>query len=160
MTLEISLFLLGFLPSIACAQYPDPKLTPGVADKTITWNELCLHSTKERRLVTKQTKLKVCARYKVQCDPTKYEVDHFIPICSAGKNDLANLWPQPYEPRPGAHEKDQTETWLCSQICQKKVSIERAQELLRNDWVSAYQLMKKEKATREPIRQRHYRSKG
>jgi len=42
-------------------------------------------------------------------------------------NDIANEWPQYYEPRPGAHEKDEIENWLHGQVCDGKMSLAEAQ---------------------------------
>src|SRR6266568_858009 len=88
------------LSSIAFGQaIPDPK-------------EVCSHSTKEYRHTSVKLKLEVYAEYhraqKVDSGGRLIccEVDHLIPLELGGADTKANLWPQPYEPRPGAHEKD------------------------------------------------------
>jgi hypothetical protein len=59
------------------------------------------------------------------------EVDDLISLELGGSNDIKNLWPQPYYPRPGAHEKDVLENWLHKQVCARNISIGRAQRRLR-----------------------------
>jgi hypothetical protein len=69
-------------------------------------------------------------------------VDHLISLELGGSNDIKNLWPQPYYPRPGAHEKDVLENWLHRQVCVGNITIERAQQAIAQDWYTAYQHMK------------------
>jgi hypothetical protein len=69
------------------------------------------------------------------------EVDHLVSLELGGSNDIKNLWPQPYYPRPGAHEKDVLENWLHKQVCAGTISIERAQQAIAQDWYTAYQHM-------------------
>jgi hypothetical protein len=48
------------------------------------------------------------------------EVDHLISLELGGSNDIKNLWPEPYLPRPGARQKDVLENWLHKQVCSGK----------------------------------------
>lgn len=137
----IMLLLLNF----AHAQYPDKALTPGVIDCTLTTRYLCSHSTKERRNVTTAMKKAVCESYGGNCSPGGQEIDHFVPLTLGGKNDVKNLWPEPYTPTPGAHEKDALEMYLHLAVCSSRTSLYDAQEAIRNDWVKAWKLMKAKK---------------
>ena len=47
----------------------------------------------------------------------QYEIDHLISLQLGGSNDIANLWPEIADPRPGFHEKDTVENYLHSQVC-------------------------------------------
>ena len=49
----------------------------------------------------------------VERTPGEYEVDHSLVLEDGGSNDIANLWPEAAEPRPGFHKKDQVET-ICT----------------------------------------------
>ncbi len=62
----------------------------------------------------------------------EYEVDHLTPLEVGGSNDLANLWPEGAEPRPGFHEKDQVENYLHDQVCAGTVSLLEAQRAIRD----------------------------
>jgi hypothetical protein len=66
------------------------------------------------------------------------EVDHLISLEIGGSNDIKNLWPEPYYPRPGAREKDKLENWLRKQVCSGTMSLEQAQQIISRDWYAGY----------------------
>jgi len=70
------------------------------------------------------------------------EIDHLISLELGGDNGLANEWPQPYEPRPGAHEKDAVENYLHKQVCSGKMELTDAQSQIARDWYAVYLKMK------------------
>lgn len=78
------------------------------------------------------------------------EIDHLISLELGGDNGITNEWPQPYEPRPGAHEKDQVENWLHKQVCSGKISLAQAQAEIATDWYSVYLAMEKSNASDSP----------
>jgi hypothetical protein len=71
------------------------------------------------------------------------EVDHLISLELGGSNDISNLWPQPYTPAPGAHEKDWLENKLHALVCANTMKIEDAQKIIATDWYSEYKKLKK-----------------
>ena len=73
------------------------------------------------------------------------EIDHLISLELGGANTLQNEWPQPYEPRPGAHEKDEVENWLHKQVCEGTMPLESAQNRIATNWYAVYQEMQKGK---------------
>ena len=73
------------------------------------------------------------------------EIDHLISLELGGANTLQNEWPQPYEPRPGAREKDEVENWLHKQVCEGIMPLESAQNRIATNWYAVYQEMQKEK---------------
>jgi hypothetical protein len=88
------------------ALLPDPSVTPGDT-VSVTKEQLCSRNfhTVSVRHVTAPEKMLACAEYQVkQCDGS-VEIDHLISLELGGSNDIKNLWPQPYEPAPGAREK-------------------------------------------------------
>ena len=91
-------------------------------------------------------KKKVFKEYGISYPPIRgaYEVDHFIPIELGGSNDIKNLWPELAEPRPGFNEKDTVEEYLHNQVCSDVISLEKAQELIRQDWLVVYQQYQRE----------------
>jgi hypothetical protein len=135
------------IPSLAPAgeaARPNPALTPG-ARTSATADQLCdssFHASSARH-VTAAMKRKVCTEYGIKgpCPDHRYEVDHLIPLELGGSNDLSNLWPEPYEPRPGAHEKDKLETWLHRRVCSGVLKLTAAQHEIATDWFEAYQRM-------------------
>ena len=89
---------------------PDHGCTPGEAtDATLA--QICNRKTKTVRHVSEKTKLLVAQLYGTP-EGELVEVDHLVPLELGGANSLINLWPQPAEPRPGYHEKDELENRL------------------------------------------------
>ena len=71
----------------------------------------------------------------------QYEVDHLISLELGGSNDIANLWPEPADPRPGFHEKDKVENYLHDQVCNGSMSLQDAQYKIANDWFTVYKTL-------------------
>ncbi|HKW85912.1 MAG TPA: hypothetical protein VJM82_02480, partial [Nitrospiraceae bacterium] len=69
------------------------------------------------------------------------EIDHLISLELGGSNDLTNLWPEPYSPAPGAHEKDKLENALHKAVCGGKMTLKEAQQKIATDWYAAYKEM-------------------
>jgi hypothetical protein len=148
MLIKIILILIFPLASFAYPTQPDPKITPG---KTIEISKvkLCKDGyTHDVRFVSLKTKHQVFERYKIPwSEHAKYEVDHFISLELGGMNDIENLWPQIYckvGNKPlvsgcfGAREKDRVETNLHKRICDGKITIAKAQDIIKTDWVAEF----------------------
>lgn len=121
---------------------PDPKLTPGVTDSSATIKNLCTPGyTATIRFVSERTKSEVFKRYGIPRDGAKYEVDHYVSLEIGGRNDIENLWPQPW---PEARHKDVVETWLHRRMCVGKFTIEQTQILARV-WPVVYEAIKSPK---------------
>jgi len=118
--------------------------TPG-ATFPVDLGKLCTPGyTKTVRNVPTDVKTQVCASYGVpagRCTGAHVEIDHLISLELGGSNEAANLWPQPYQPKPGAREKDRLENWLHKQVCEGTMSLADAQQVIADDWYSAYQRM-------------------
>ena len=72
-----------------------------------------------------------------------YEIDHLVPVCLGGGNDVSNLWPQPrrnIELKWNAEAKDRLETVLCDLVCDGLLDIGDEQEAIITDWIAAYHL--------------------
>jgi hypothetical protein len=96
------------------ALLPDPEATPGDMVTTDA-QTVCVRGYAQReRNVPLEEKRQVYALYGVHPAVktvngkrirTCCEVDHLISLELGGSNDVKNLWPQPYLPRPGARQK-------------------------------------------------------
>lgn len=120
---------------------PDNACTPGAVNPSLTKDILCdpSFSTKSVRNVPTQEKDVVYHEYGVAShSPGQYEVDHLISLELGGSNDIANLWPEAAEPRPGFHEKDLVENYLHRQVCRGAIPLATAQQQIANDWLSVY----------------------
>lgn len=115
---------------------PDPFCTPGDILPEATTDRICvLGYTKNVRNVPTEIKNEVFAEYGVVSHPPgEYEVDHLISLELGGSNDIANLWPEAAEPRPGFHEKDRVENYLHQQVCGGLMKLNEAQIIISSDW--------------------------
>lgn len=121
---------------------PDAACTPGDVEDIDT-KTLCTQSTKERRAVSEATKRAVFAEYGIATPAPHgaYEVDHLVSLELGGSNDIANLWPEAAEPRPGFHEKDQVENELHRQVCAGTMTLGDAQHIIATDWAQVWSVM-------------------
>jgi hypothetical protein len=69
-----------------------------------------------------------------------YELDHLIPLELGGDNSDRNLWPEPSQPTPGYHQKDQLENRLHDLVCSGNLDLSKAQTAIATDWKAAYQM--------------------
>jgi hypothetical protein len=119
--------------------YPNPALTPGDTMPGVTASQVCTPGySSSVRSVSSAEKAEVYRRYGVPNVTGRDEVDHFISLEIGGSNDVTNLWPEPYAPVPGAHEKDKVENYLHAQVCTGVMTLAQAQQAIRNDWYAVY----------------------
>ena len=67
------------------------------------------------------------------------ETDHLIPLVLGGTNSILNLWPEPYQPHPGAGEKDSLEDNLHQLVCTHKMTLADAQHCIASNWVQCWE---------------------
>jgi hypothetical protein len=121
---------------------PDPAVTPG-AIRTSDAKQVCGISTKKFRHTTAAMKAEAYKEYgATKKAGTCCEVDHLIPLELGGLDDVKNLWPQPYLPKPAAHEKDEVENYLAKQVCAGKRNLADAQKAISTNWLAVYVEMK------------------
>jgi hypothetical protein len=121
---------------------PDHDCTPGAIFETATPEIICVSGyTKTVRNVSVTTKKKVYAMYELDYPPPygSYEADHLIPLALGGNNEITNLFPESAEPRPGFKEKDVVENYLHEQVCQGRVALNVAQEIIATNWLQVYE---------------------
>ena len=120
---------------------PDPACTPGAIIPDATSEQICQSGYSSTvRNVPEAIKNDVYREYGITSHaPGQYEVDHHISLELGGSNDIANLWPEPAEPRPGFHEKDKVENYLHDQVCNGKMSLQDAQYKIATNWLAVYQ---------------------
>jgi hypothetical protein len=159
----VAVFLGAGILSAQQAQYkkdgpallPDPAVTKG-AVRIQSKTTVCKTKWgKDERHVTAAMKKQVYAQYGTApgegvCafkthtgkngKPVKEgcEVDHLISRELGGDDKPENLWPQPYTQHPGAHEKDWLENQLHKEVCAGTITLQDAQQDIKNDWYSAY----------------------
>jgi hypothetical protein len=109
-TMKTIIFLLALVVNLAQAQTANNEypIRPNT-NKNVTPGKLCDAPTRYRypeqiayceRDVTSETKELVFINYRklgYRLSPNQrssYKIDHFIPLCAGGSNDIHNLWPQ------------------------------------------------------------------
>lgn len=119
---------------------PDKDCTPGAVFANVTKEEICTsgYSSKVRD-VSVSTKNEVYKEYGITIHTTgEYEIDHLISLELGGSNDIANLWPEAAEPRPGFHEKDKVENYLHNLLCDGARTLSEVQSEIVENWLIIY----------------------
>ncbi len=128
---------------IAQNSLPDKECTPGAIFPDAASEKICEEGySKQVRNVPASVKRAVYAEYGITHHKTgEYEVDHLISLELGGSNDIANLWPEAADPRPGFHEKDKVENYLHKQVCGGMMPLAEAQKEIATHWLDTYQRM-------------------
>jgi len=131
--------------------YPDPLRTPGATNPAVSQanigTTICNSAWSTRKIrppesYTKKLKLQQMRDWSLLGSPVDYEEDHFISLDLGGNpTDPRNLWPQPYQPKPGAREKDLVERYLHARVCSGKMTLSDAQYAIVADWYWVYLLI-------------------
>ena len=134
--------VLAVAPVGAFEVRPDKNLTGGSV-RTTKPEEACGHAWDTRGPMPRTRQDEVLTRYGLHAGPhPDYEIDHLIPLCLGGSDDLSNLWPQPrrrIEETWNAEAKDRLERRMCDLVCARQIDIGTAQEAFATDWIAAYQ---------------------
>lgn len=122
-------------------KFPDPACTPGAVFPNATKEQVCASGYSSGvRDVSDKDKNTIYAEYGITKHTTgQYEVDHFVSLELGGSNDLANLWPEAADPKPGFHEKDKVENYLHDQVCSGPLTLGQAQIQIATNWLAIYQ---------------------
>ena len=128
--------------------YPDPTLTPGLANPAVTeasvGETICnpywsTTSIRPPSSYTKRLKRKQMEDLGLGGTSSDYEEDHLISLELGGHpTDARNLWPERYLPTPGAREKDDVENYLHRQVCSGAMTLREAQGEISGDWYRVY----------------------
>jgi len=128
---------------------PDPRLTPGSA-RTAAIQDICsMNHDEVIHPVSAVLQERVFHEYGLrEAQSSNYEIDYLITPGLGGADDIRNLWPQPHKAKWNSFVKDQLEDYLHQQVCQGRISVDKAQKDIAQDWISAY---KKYFHTQSPI---------
>jgi hypothetical protein len=138
--LIISFSLLAQAPAQIKPSYlPNLKLTPGATTK-VKKDDLCgsWYETADSSIPI-SLKSKVFDLYGIRTEKsTPHNIDHLIPIGLGGSNSIENLWPQPLSGEWNYNQKNRLERRLRKLVCKGELDLEKAQQEISSDWVSAY----------------------
>jgi hypothetical protein len=144
-------FVALLLASIAAnaGDLPDPRITPGAIDPSITQDNIqqtiCVKGyTKTVRppaYYTNKLKKDQIRQYGyADRNPKDYEEDHLVAISVGGHpTDPRNLWPQPRLSEWNADKKGQLEYALYQGVCHHDVTLADARAAFATNWIAAYQ---------------------
>ena len=111
---------------------PDPRFTPGAVVSTER-EAACAHGhtprlfETNRRAYVQQVRTVMALYGLPYVAHHAYEIDHVIPRCAGGSDEIANLWP---EPLADAKSKDVTEREVCRAVCTlHTMTIEAGQQI-------------------------------
>lgn len=128
---------------------PDSNLTPGLV-RAASLEDLCSNEHEEVvGQINAPLRKAVMDEYGLaNTRANDYEIDYLVTPGLGGKEDIRNLWPQPYSARIwNAYAKDQLEERLHRMVCNRELDLAEAQQDIARDWIAAY---KKYFKTNEP----------
>ena len=95
--------------------------------------------------ITEREKYASMAAYGDTGSASGFEYDHFVPLELGGAtNDSRNLWP---EPGASPNPKDKVEDYLNREVCERRLTLARAQKLIAANWIAVYREITKTKPT-------------
>jgi hypothetical protein len=146
----LSLLLACSIGLAFAGDLPDPRLTPGEIDPSVTQENIhqtvCVKgytkSVRPPASYTNKLKKKQIRQYHyADTNPKDYEEDHLIPLNIGGNpTDERNLWPEPRKSEWNAAKEDQLEFALYKAVCKGKVSLKEAQDAYQVNWIEAYNI--------------------
>lgn len=122
--LSLGLASLSSFAGNAYPRIPDPTQTPGSFCTTpdsyryieqIPYCERALNSFGKEVVFIEYRKL----GWSLSGERSQYKVDHFIPLCAGGSNEMSNLWPQYYTI---SKITDPLETLACETLAKGKIN--------------------------------------
>lgn len=120
---------------------PDPRCTPGALNPAVRQatigRTICragwTATVRPRAPITEAEKQDSMLAYGDMRPIRNYEYDHFVPLELGGAtNDPRNLWP---EPGASPNPKDRAENELHRAVCERRVTLARAQQEIVANWV-------------------------
>jgi hypothetical protein len=127
---------------------PDPRLTPGSVCKQANYYRYPERIAYCNRNVDKSEKQQVIRNYEQQLgyridrgQRGSFKIDHLIPLCAGGSNEMDNLWPQH---KTVYDITDPMEPLICEKMAEGRLKQARAIELIhraKNDLSQVPQVM-------------------
>jgi hypothetical protein len=121
---------------------PDRSCSPGAYSSRLTRAVICSAGfhTRDIRNVPESVKFAVEREYGLA--PGHYgrslEIDHIVSLELGGSNDIANLFPEKADARPGYRVKDRLENKLHALVCAGSMRLRFAQREIARNWQALY----------------------
>jgi hypothetical protein len=126
----------GMLVSPAIAGAGEAGMRAALADEAADRARIChpgfAHAGRPSEAEWQRLKAEALARAGLPwSERNDFELDHVIPRCLGGPNDLSNLQLQPW---PEAQEKDHREAATRRAYCNGEISLEQARSSFHREW--------------------------
>lgn len=115
--------------------YPHPELTPGTTCSQPSEYRYPEKIAYCKRKVDTTTKWEIIAEYDQtygyeisKMDRQQFKIDHYIPLCMGGSNEVSNLWPQH---KTVFELTDPLEQELCQELAEGKIKQKDAIEKIK-----------------------------
>jgi hypothetical protein len=122
---------------------PDHHCSPGAYYSGLTKAVICSASfrTSDVRNVSQSEKYEVEAEYGMaeRLYGRTLEIDHIVSLELGGSNEVANLFPEKANARPGYKVKDRLENRLHDLVCSGQMSLRSAQTQIAANWQELYE---------------------
>ena len=140
-----TILLAPRVKSAGCAlgSNPDRRCSPGAIYGKLTKAVICSPGfrTSAIRNVPESVKFAVEREYGMK--PGHYgsalEIDHIVSLELGGSNDIANLFPEKLNARPGFRLKDRLENRLHTMVCAGSIGLRAAQRAIAANWQGLYE---------------------
>jgi hypothetical protein len=119
---------------------PNHDFTPGVV-RPASFQEICALPHEEVvKEVSPAQRETVLEEYGIpNAQSNEFEVDYLITPGLGGKDDIRNLWPEPYHTATwNAYVKDALEERLHEMVCSHQLDLAVAQRAIATNWIAAY----------------------
>ncbi len=133
------------IKSAGCALGPNPdrRCSPGAIYSKLTKAVICSPGfrTSAIRNVPESVKFAVEREYGIKSGHygSALEIDHIVSLELGGSNDIANLFPEKLNARPGYRVKDRLENRLHGMVCAGSIGLRTAQRAIAANWESLYE---------------------
>lgn len=131
--------------SAGCALGPKPdrRCSPGAIYSKLTNAVICSPSFRTSAIRNVPESVKFAVEREYGMNPGHYgsalEIDHIVSLELGGSNDIANLFPEKLNARPGYRVKDRLENRLHAMVCAGSIGLRAAQRAIAANWQGLYE---------------------
>ena len=122
---------------------PDRRCSPGAYYSKLTKAVICSPSFRTSAIRNVPQSVKFAVEREYGMEPGHYgsalEIDHIVSLELGGSNDIANLFPERLNARPGYRVKDRLENRLHAMVCAGSIRLGAAQRAIAANWQSMYE---------------------
>jgi hypothetical protein len=122
---------------------PDRRCSPGAYYSGLTKPVLCSPSFRTTAIRNVPDSERFAVEREYGLTPGHYgralEIDHIVSLELGGSNEIANLFAERANARPGYHVKDTLENRLHAMLCTGRIDLRAAQGGLASNWQALYE---------------------